>query len=270
MAEERKLINMVNYTAKVYDDVTLSELEPGKLFSIFETGDNGITELLALKTEYGNNEGGVDAYLLGSGERLSCDGKTSTKESCDSIFVRPIELYVSNNNYFNMWNKLKEKINADLEYHKSGEMQSMVEAIHGETECENFLKYMEEIEEQEAANDISCSVKAIQNLYKSSDIVMSELLRNNLATATLEKEEIKYLLDWAGDSEYVNADELYEETRRTPNRLKNFKKCKCPNCGMELMDLYPHIDGQSFFMCLNCGVDILVSDTKYDDEEEGE
>lgn len=268
MVEERKLINMVNYTARVYDDVTLSQLKPGSLFSIFETGDNGVTELLALKTEYGNNEGGVDAYLLGSGERLSCDGKTSTKEGCDNVFVRPIELYVSRNNYFGMWNRLKTKIKKDL--NEPTEEQTMAESIHNSINDKYFLKCMQEIEEQEAANDISCSVKAIQNLYKSSDIVMSELLRNNLATATLEKEEIKYLLDWAGDSEYVSTDELYEETRRSPNRLKNFKKCKCPNCGMELMDLYPHIDGQSFFMCLNCGVDVLISDTNYDDEEEGE
>lgn len=144
---ERKLINIVNYTGKVYDDVTLSELEPGSLFSIFETGDNGVTELLALKTEYGNNEGGVDAYLLGSGEKLSCNGKTSTKESCDNIFVRPVMIEATGPLlYYDKWNELKERVKADLKYHKSGVMQSMAEAIHGETECENFLKYMEEIE----------------------------------------------------------------------------------------------------------------------------
>lgn len=149
MAEERKLINMVNYTARVYDDVTLSELKSGSLFSIFETGDNGVTELLALKTEYGNNEGGVDAYLLGSGERLSCDGKTSTKEGCDSIFVRPIDIEAADPLlYYDKWNELKDRVKADLEYHKSGEMQSMSEAVNGEAKCEEFLRYMEEIEDR--------------------------------------------------------------------------------------------------------------------------
>lgn len=147
MAEEKKLINMVNYIGKVYDDVTLSELRPGSLFSIFEEGDNGVTELLALKTEYGNNEGGVDAYLLGSGEKLSCDGKTSTKEGCDKIFVRPVEIeHAGPLLYYDKWNELRKRVEADLEYHKSGEMQSMSEAVNGEAKCEEFLKYMEEIE----------------------------------------------------------------------------------------------------------------------------
>ena len=42
-----------------------------------------------LKTEYGNNQGGIDAYDGLTGEKLSMYGKTSTKKGCDSIIVYP-------------------------------------------------------------------------------------------------------------------------------------------------------------------------------------
>jgi hypothetical protein len=48
--------------------------------------------------------------------------------------------------YKNMWEELKEKIEKDLEYHKSGFMQSIGEACHGQLKCEEVLRYMEEIE----------------------------------------------------------------------------------------------------------------------------
>lgn len=48
--------------------------------------------------------------------------------------------------YKNMWEELKEKIEKDLEYHKSGVMQSIGESVHGAVKCGEFLKYMEEIE----------------------------------------------------------------------------------------------------------------------------
>lgn len=48
-----------------------------------------------------------------------------------------------------MWKKLKEQIQGDLEFHKSGIMQSMSESVVGEAKCEEILKYMEKIEEDE-------------------------------------------------------------------------------------------------------------------------
>lgn len=48
--------------------------------------------------------------------------------------------------YKDMWEQLKIKVEKDLKYHKSGIMQSIHESIDGEMKCEEFLKYMEEIE----------------------------------------------------------------------------------------------------------------------------
>ena len=42
-----------------------------------------------LKTEYGNNQGEIDAYNILTGEKLSVDEKTATKKGCDSIIVYP-------------------------------------------------------------------------------------------------------------------------------------------------------------------------------------
>ncbi len=146
--EERKVVKMVNCVMKIYDEVSLTDLEPGSLFSVIADGDNGVTELMGLKTEYGNNNGGIDSYFIGSGERISLDNRTATKTGCDGISVLPIEIVTLDdyNRYFDMWNKLRSKIEDDLKFHKSGEMQSIAEAIHGETKCENFLEYMREIE----------------------------------------------------------------------------------------------------------------------------
>ncbi len=50
--------------------------------------------------------------------------------------------------YKNMWEELKAKIEEDLAYHKSGVMQSIGEAVHGECKCREVLKYMEDIEDK--------------------------------------------------------------------------------------------------------------------------
>ena len=47
---------------------------------------------LCLKTEYGNNQGGCECYIVSSGEVLSCNGKTSTEEGCSKIMVYPVRL----------------------------------------------------------------------------------------------------------------------------------------------------------------------------------
>ena len=44
--------------------------------------------------------------------------------------------------YKTMWNKFKLKLERDLKYHQSGNMQSMSEAIHGEVKCQELLSYM--------------------------------------------------------------------------------------------------------------------------------
>ena len=49
-------------------------------------------------------------------------------------------------NHEKMWEELKTQIKNDLEYHKSGVMQSLSESINGEIKCEQFLRYMDEIE----------------------------------------------------------------------------------------------------------------------------
>lgn len=48
--------------------------------------------------------------------------------------------------YKEMWETLRKEIEKDLEYHKSGVMQSMSESIQGEIKCEEFLAKMDRIE----------------------------------------------------------------------------------------------------------------------------
>lgn len=50
--------------------------------------------------------------------------------------------------YKTMWEELKKEINADLEYHKSGDMQSINESVQGEIKCREFIEKMEKIEEK--------------------------------------------------------------------------------------------------------------------------
>lgn len=50
--------------------------------------------------------------------------------------------------YKNMWNELKTSINSKLEYHESGEMQSISESIQGVVNCTEILKNITSIEEK--------------------------------------------------------------------------------------------------------------------------
>ena len=47
------------------------------------------TKTLCVKTKYKNDDGGIDAYILSTGEKLSCNGKTSNSKGCDKIKVYP-------------------------------------------------------------------------------------------------------------------------------------------------------------------------------------
>jgi hypothetical protein len=51
-----------------------------------------------------------------------------------------------------------------------------------------------------------------KKVYCENDIVMSELLRN-MKLKYLTPEDISYLLEWAGDSEYVTAEQLINEVK---------------------------------------------------------
>lgn len=53
---------------------------------------NGKKLLLCFKTEYGTTQGGVEAYIVSSGERLSCGGLTMTAKGCESINVFPCKV----------------------------------------------------------------------------------------------------------------------------------------------------------------------------------
>lgn len=50
--------------------------------------------------------------------------------------------------YEKMWNELKEYMQSELEYRKSGIMQSTAESIHGEAECNDIIDEMKRIEER--------------------------------------------------------------------------------------------------------------------------
>lgn len=50
--------------------------------------------------------------------------------------------------YEQMWDSLKAEIEHDLEFHESGEMQSIGESIHGAEKCREILSYMMDIEEE--------------------------------------------------------------------------------------------------------------------------
>lgn len=50
--------------------------------------------------------------------------------------------------YEKMWHELKTEVEKELEYHKSGKMQSIYESVQGAVECEQILAYMEQLEER--------------------------------------------------------------------------------------------------------------------------
>ena len=52
------------------------------------------------------------------------------------------------NKFEAMWYELKKELKNDLEYHKSGVMQSLAESAHGEAKCEEFLNKIEKIEKK--------------------------------------------------------------------------------------------------------------------------
>lgn len=64
---------------------TLTDCPVG-LFILAESGT------LCLKTEYGDNKGGLDCYVVSTGEVLSCQGRTCTEEGCSKIMVYPVKL----------------------------------------------------------------------------------------------------------------------------------------------------------------------------------
>lgn len=73
-------------------------------------------------------------------------------------------------NYEAMWNEFKLKIQNDLEYHQSGEMQSLAESVHGESKCKEILNYMQTIEEK-YAHSINMEVKeAIERIKNHKEI----------------------------------------------------------------------------------------------------
>ena len=51
--------------------------------------------------------------------------------------------------YREMWEKLKQKLVSDAEYHRTGEMQSIAESCYGESKCKEILAFMAQIEEDE-------------------------------------------------------------------------------------------------------------------------
>ena len=50
--------------------------------------------------------------------------------------------------YKAMWEELKTKIEAELEYYKDGRMCSMMEMVQGLSNCEAILKDMKVLEEK--------------------------------------------------------------------------------------------------------------------------
>ena len=52
--------------------------------------------------------------------------------------------------YKAMWEELKSKIEADLEYYTDGRMCSMAESVNGTHDCEMMLKSMKALEDKYA------------------------------------------------------------------------------------------------------------------------
>lgn len=65
----------------------------------------------------------------------------------DGIKLNPqILCLFEKNKEKDMWSALRKEIERELEYHKSGVMQSMNESMHGENKCKEFLEIMDRIE----------------------------------------------------------------------------------------------------------------------------
>ena len=57
--------------------------------------------------------------------------------------------------YKTMWEELRKEINKDLEYHKSGIMQSINESTQGEIKCKEYLEKMIRIEKKQKKINLS-------------------------------------------------------------------------------------------------------------------
>lgn len=69
----------------------LKDCPIGLFYLILEDG----TEQLCVKTEYSTINGGIEAYIVKSGEYLSCNGLTSSLEGCEKIKVMPVNITAS-------------------------------------------------------------------------------------------------------------------------------------------------------------------------------
>lgn len=69
----------------------LKDCPIGLFYLILEDG----TEQLCIKTEYGTSSGGIEAYIVESGEYLSCNGLTSSLEGCEKIKVISVNITAS-------------------------------------------------------------------------------------------------------------------------------------------------------------------------------
>ena len=67
---------------------TLLDCPLGLFYITYDSGE----EQLCMKTGYGNNGGGVEAYIVESGEKLSFNGLTYTHTGCLKIKVIPIKI----------------------------------------------------------------------------------------------------------------------------------------------------------------------------------
>lgn len=78
-------------------------------------------------------------------------------------------------NYEKMWKELKDKVNSILEYHKSGIMQSTMEAIEGQANCEQILNIMSKIEYN---NTKPYDIKLVGILGKDESIKVGDFYRH--------------------------------------------------------------------------------------------
>lgn len=69
----------------------LKDCPIGLFYLILEDG----TEQLCIKTEYATSSGGIEAYIVKSGEYPSCNGLTSSLEGCEKIKVIPVNITAS-------------------------------------------------------------------------------------------------------------------------------------------------------------------------------
>ena len=71
---------------KECEETNLWNCPPGLFYTKFSNGNKA----LCMKSEYYLPTGGVEAYIVDTGEILSCDGLTSSSEGCMQIKVIPI------------------------------------------------------------------------------------------------------------------------------------------------------------------------------------